>query len=44
MYLLEMSARLRRTTLGADPATRDTVGLDIYAYQWLGVMVHTTGQ
>ena len=41
-YLLEMSARLRRTTLGADQGTRDTVSSDIYTYYWLGVTVHST--
>jgi hypothetical protein len=35
--LLEMSARLRHTTLGADAATRATVAADFtYAYAWLG--------
>jgi hypothetical protein len=34
--LLEMSARLRHTTLGADAATRATVAADFtYAYAWL---------
>jgi hypothetical protein len=37
-YLLEMSARLRRTTLGADQATRDAVSADFNpAYAWLGL-------
>ena len=36
-YLLEMSARLRYTTLGADAATRDAVAADFNsAYAWLG--------
>ena len=43
-YLLEMSARLRRTTLGADQGTRDTVSSDIYTYYWLGVTVDSTRQ
>lgn len=43
-YLLEMSARLRRTTLGADQGTRDTVSSDISTYYWLGVTVHSTGR
>jgi hypothetical protein len=37
-YLLEMSARLRRTTLGADQAMRDAVSADFNpAYAWLGL-------
>jgi hypothetical protein len=37
-YLLEMAARLRRATLGADPATRATVGADVTTtYAWGGV-------
>jgi hypothetical protein len=37
-YLLEMSARLRRTTFGADQATRDAVSADFNpAYAWLGL-------
>ena len=37
-YLLEMSARLRRTTLGADQATRDAVSAGFNpAYAWLGL-------
>jgi hypothetical protein len=37
-YLLEMAARLRRATLGADPATRATVAADITTtYAWGGV-------
>ena len=37
-YLLEMSARLRRATLGADQATRDAVSADFNpAYAWLGL-------
>jgi hypothetical protein len=37
-YLFEMSARLHRSTLGADQATRATISPDIYAYQWLGLI------
>jgi hypothetical protein len=37
-YLLEMSARLRRATLGADQATHDAVSAEFNpAYAWLGL-------
>ena len=37
-YLLEMAARLRRTTLGNDQLRREGIDPDIYAYQWLGAV------